>query len=154
MWQGKRLSTKHVLFIAPSITHCPFEAPGFSPIPKLRMACVPHLTFLSWNLSCMWGSQMYKIKFDFSPVNLLPVNLILRLVRRALKDRGQFFLPTVHSRHTSNIYLHIIYMRSILYACHVQEQERGKERQKQRDWVYIIKEVFARSYHQQVYALE
>lgn len=93
IWQSKYLVTKIC-----SSSYCSVNCPPspLSPQPPIPFLCSEwHYTsfYLSLNLSCMWGSYMYKIKFDFL-LSILHVNLILRQSRRtSWKGEENFFLP-------------------------------------------------------------
>lgn len=77
----------------------PLKLQGILPHPWLRMSKVPHLPFLSLNISCMWdlclfhvwGFYMYVCKYIwlFSLVNLHDVDLIIRPAKQTLKGWGK-----------------------------------------------------------------
>ena len=92
-WQGKQLITKHQIFFLLPVD-CPppplVEAPGSYPSAYLRMAHIPHLTSLSLNVSYSWGSERYKIKFDFLLSICFMLIELLDQPKETQKDRGKF----------------------------------------------------------------
>lgn len=54
----------------PCPVHCPppLRSSSCYPIPQIRMAYRPRLTFPSLNLSCIWCSCTCEIKFDSLPL--------------------------------------------------------------------------------------
>lgn len=61
----------------------------------LICSCIPHFLFLSSNLACMWGSPVHVCTYIWLLflANLPHIDLIIRPVRRTLREKGSFFLP-------------------------------------------------------------
>lgn len=91
-WLGKHPATKHRLLFSLS---CEWSSSHWKPqVPfhsQLRLAYIPHFTFLSWT----WGSCMDKVNFEF----LLLICLMwiwLDQPKEPLKDREKFLLSNTN----------------------------------------------------------
>lgn len=69
-------------------------------------------THFSWVLPCMHN---IKLLFDFSSVNLSPVNLILTAARRIQKVEKNFFLPDTHHSHITTEHKSLVHISSKFY---------------------------------------